>query len=102
MDILEKLKGEKRSYITDFELATLIDLDLGDVVSLVEKASEEVEDKSIFIKDKKGYILNRDSIIYLFHYFDNIAYNRKIINLLKMLYYIEFSNYYKLGENKND
>ena len=94
-NILEKLKEEKRTYITDFELAAFLDLDLGDVVSIIESVSLTVDrlfkdkpSKPSFIKADGKYILDRDSIIFLLpdfgHNVGSIRY--RMIELIKLLY----------------
>lgn len=94
-NILEKLKEEKRTYITDFELAAFLDLDLGDVVSIIESVSLTVNrlfkdkpSKPSFIKVDGKYILDRDSIIFLLpdfgHNIGSIRY--RMIELIKLLY----------------
>lgn len=94
-NIFEKLKEEKRTYITDFELAALLDLDLGDVVSIIESVSYTVDrlfkdkpSKPSFIKADGKYILDRDSIIFLLpdfgHNIGSIRY--RMIELIKLLY----------------
>lgn len=94
-NILEKLKEEKRTYITDFELAAFLDLDLGDVVSIIESVSFTVDrlfkdkpSKPSFIKIDGKYILDRDSIIFLLpdfgHNVGSIRY--RMIELIKLLY----------------
>ena len=94
-NILEKLKEEKRIYITDFELAVFLDLDLGDVVSIIESVSLTVDrlfkdkpSKPSFIKVDGKYILDRDSIMFLLpdfgHNIGPIRY--RMIELIKLFY----------------
>lgn len=94
-NILEKLKVEKRPYVTDVELATFLDLDLDDVISIIEKTSEKVnkffkdENFTINLEKEDGkYILDRKIILFLLpevsRYPDNIRY--KIIDLIRSLY----------------
>ena len=98
-NILEKLKVEKRYYVTDVELATFLDLD--DVISIIEKTSEKVnkffkdENFTINLEKEDGkYILDRKIILFLLpevsHYPDNIRY--KIIDLIRSLYLILYAN----------
>ena len=97
-NILEKLKEEKRNYITDFELAVLLDLDLGDVVSIIEKVAEQVSGlnkygypKLEFKKDGGKYMLDRDAVIFLLPDFGNSSYSNrcKMIELIRLLYLIQ-------------
>lgn len=100
-NILEKLKVEKRSYVTDVELATFLDLDLDDVIVIIEKTSEKVnkffkdENFTINLEKEVGkYILDRKIILFLLpevsHYPDNIRY--KIIDLIRSLYLTLYVN----------
>lgn len=93
--VLEKLKEEKRTYITDFELAAFLDLDLGDVVSIIESVSFTVDrlfkdkpSKPSFIKVDGKYILDQNSITFLLpdfgHNVGSIRY--RMIELIKFLY----------------
>lgn len=97
-DILEKLKLEKRTYITDFELAILLDLDLGDVVSIIEKVAEQVDElnkngypRPEFRKENGNYLLDRDAVIFLLPDFGDKSYTirYKMIDLIRLLYLIQ-------------
>lgn len=97
-DILEKLKLEKRTYITDFELAILLDLDLGDVVSIIEKVAEQVDElnkngypRPEFRKENGNYLLDRDAAIFLLPDFGDKSYTirYKMIDLIRLLYLIQ-------------
>lgn len=96
--ILEKLREEKRNYITDFELAVLLDLDLGDVVSIIEKVAGQVSGlnkygypKLEFKKDGGKYLLDRDAVMFLLPDFGNSNYSNrcKMIELIRLLYLIQ-------------
>lgn len=52
-DIFEILETEGRVYITDFELASVLGLDLGDIVGLIETTSQQREYKSKFKKIRR-------------------------------------------------
>lgn len=67
-DIFEILETEGRVYITDFELASVLGLDLGDIVGLIETTSQQREYKSKFKKLDDKYILDREALKCLFPY----------------------------------
>lgn len=99
-NFLERIKLEKRTYITDFDLAVLLDLDLGDVVSIIEKVAEQVTElnkhgyprpKFIERKEDGKYLLDKDCLIFLLPDFgENNYINRcKMIELIRLLYLIQ-------------
>lgn len=97
-DFLERIKLEKRTYITDFELAILLDLDLGDVVSIIEKVAEQVDElnkngypRPEFRKENGNYLLDRDAAIFLLPDFGDKSYTirYKMIDLIRLLYLIQ-------------
>ena len=71
-NIFEILETEGRVYITDFELATALGLDLGDIVSIIEKTSQQIEHRSKFKKlDDDKYILDREALKCLYPNFSH-------------------------------
>lgn len=65
-NIFEILETEGRVYITDFELASALGLDLGDIVGLIETTSQQRGYESKFKKLDDKYILDRDALNCLF------------------------------------
>lgn len=95
MKILEKIKEEKRTYVIDFELAVLLDLDFGDVRSIVEKVADQIACLNIdgyprpeFRKEDGKYLLDRDCVIFLLPDFGDKNYSNrcKMIELIRLLY----------------
>ena len=95
MKILEKIKEEKRTYVIDFELAVLLDLDFGDVRSIVEKVADQIAclnadgyPRPEFRKEDGKYLLDRDCIIFLLPDFGDKNYSNrcKMIELIRLLY----------------
>lgn len=72
-DFYDRLKAEKRFYVTDFELAALLGLDLGDVVSAIETVSQQPECRSKFKKEDGKYILDQKALKCLFPIFSNYS-----------------------------
>ena len=62
-NIFEILETEGRVYITDFELASALGLDLGDIVGLIETTSQQRGYES---KLDGKYILDREALKCLF------------------------------------
>lgn len=108
-NILEKLKDEKRTDITSLELAGYLGLDLGDIVGVIEKVSEQTKKfiknenvRPIFKKENGYYTLNRDDIMYLLPDLGSITVIRyRILELIKTFYKIESEKNIQ-GGNEND
>lgn len=108
-NILERFKVEKRTEITALELAGYLGLDLGDIVSTIEKVSEQTKKfiknenmRPIFKKENGYYTLNRDNTMYLLSDLGSITVIRyRILELIKTFYKIE-SEKNNQGGNKND
>lgn len=93
-NFLERIKLEKRTYIKDFELAEMLDIDLGEVLRSIEKVYGETKDhdRSPNIRrDGVSYILDRDAVIFLLPDFDDKSYSirYKMIDLIRLLYLIQ-------------
>ena len=96
--ILEKIKEEKRTYITDSELAILLELDLDEAINFIENVSEKVDkfsiDKNFVVNLKKEddrYLLDRDTLIFLYTEFTFSSHNIrcKMLEAIRLLYLIQ-------------
>lgn len=64
-NIFEILETEGRVYITDFELATALGLDLGDIVSIIEKTSQQSVENDYRNRPRTVYTITAQGILHL-------------------------------------